>query len=146
MREGIGSVFLYNIIIIFIIVLFALLSATVNYYKAFKVNSNVAKELEIYEGYNMLSDQHVANQLLTLGYRQVDSANCPEKYGQEAISLYEHTANFDICLYRYEEDERHYTYGVLTYMHFDLPLVSDFKVQVFSKTERIFDFENAPTS
>ena len=38
MREGIGSVFLYNIIILFVIIVFGLLSATISYYKAFKVN------------------------------------------------------------------------------------------------------------
>ena len=51
MREGIGSVFLYNIIIVFIVITFGFLSASLSYMKAFKVNGKIANALEKYEGY-----------------------------------------------------------------------------------------------
>ena len=55
MREGIGSVFLYNMIILFIIIVFGLLSATISYYKAFKVNERLLFMIDKFEGYNNLS-------------------------------------------------------------------------------------------
>ena len=53
MRQAIGSVPMYNIIIIFIVITFGFLSATLSYMKAFKVNGRIAKALENYEGYNI---------------------------------------------------------------------------------------------
>ena len=41
MKEAIGSVPLYNFIIIFIVITFAFISATLMYYRAFKLNSSV---------------------------------------------------------------------------------------------------------
>ena len=41
MSTSIGHTFLYNLIILFIIIIFAFLSGTLSYYKAFKVNNRI---------------------------------------------------------------------------------------------------------
>ena len=68
MKEGIGSIFLYNIVIIFIVVVFAILAATLTYYKAFKVNTKIINSIEKFEGYNNLAIADIDNKLLTTGY------------------------------------------------------------------------------
>lgn len=144
MREGIGSISLYNIIIIFIAVTFALLAATMSYSKAFKVNSNIINALEIYEGYNDLSAAEIDRILLTLGYRK-ENNNCGDKYN--TLVDKGNNADFNFCLNLERENTKNYngryfTYKVTSYMYFDLPIVGDaFKVPVTTKTSRIFCFD-----
>ena len=47
MRQSIGATATFNIIIIFIVIVFGLLIGTVNYYKAFKVNSRILDIIEV---------------------------------------------------------------------------------------------------
>ena len=68
MRESIGSVFLYNIIILFVIIVFGLLSATISYYKAFKVNERLLYSLDKFEGYNQFSREEMETYLSSIGY------------------------------------------------------------------------------
>ena len=96
MKEAIGSVPLYNFIIIFIVVTFAFLSATLSYMKAFKVNSNIAKQLERYEGYNTISVKEINDLLGTIGYRSTGAVKCPKKNGVKAVNL---NTSYPICIY-----------------------------------------------
>ena len=54
MNQSVGSIALYNIVLIFIVIVFAFLAATVSYSKAFRVNSRIIFAIEKYEGYNDL--------------------------------------------------------------------------------------------
>ena len=51
MKESIGSTFLYNIIFIFIIIVFGLIAATLNYYKGFKINTRILQSIQKNSGY-----------------------------------------------------------------------------------------------
>lgn len=144
MREGIGSISLYNIIIIFIAVTFALLTATMSYSKAYKVNSNIINALEIYEGYNDLSAREIDRVLISLGYRKAGN-HCNLEKNKIEINR-ENNGEFDFCLNMEPEktkdyNGRYFTYKVTSYMYFDLPLIGDaFKIPVTTKTSRIFCF------
>lgn len=137
MRESIGSMFLYNIIILFIIVTFAFLSGTLSYVKAFKTNSRIVNAIEKFEGYNDLSNIEIVNTLKTLGYR-TGEAKCDvrdnivasQQLGEE---------KFQYCVYRYEYEKKDF-YGVLTYMYFDLPIVGEIKIPLYAKTEKVYRF------
>lgn len=147
MRESIGSVFLYNIIIVFIVITFGFLSASLSYMKAFKVNGKIANSLEKYEGYNMLSDQEIAQTLNTIGYR-VETPECDAKIHNkmtyqpvDAGSYKDH----EYCLYEYingsDFEGGYFSYGIVTYIHLDIPIVGGiFKIPVYSETESIFRF------
>ena len=63
MRESIGSSFMYGIIAIFIVMVFAILAGTMSYFKAFKVNSHIVGILEKYEGYNDLAIDEIRRTL-----------------------------------------------------------------------------------
>lgn len=143
MREGYGSIFLYNIVILFILIAFAFIAGTMSYAKAFRVNSKLTKELERFEGWNSLSEPHITNILNTLGYRK-GFKKCPESYGgivtKKDTLLIDFEAEHQFCLYVESIDRRHYRIGVLTYIFVDLPLVSEFKVPIYAKTDRIFLF------
>ncbi len=145
MREAIGSTFLYNIIIVFIVVTFAFLSATISYMKAFKVNGAIAKSLERFEGYNTLSAQEIENSLITLGYRNnlKGNLNCPERThkGKRYSPILDFTTNYKYCIYEYPKENGYFIYGILTYINMDIPIASGtFSLPVYSETERIYEF------
>lgn len=147
MKQAIGSIPMLNIIIIFIVITFGFLSATLSYMKAFKVNGRIAKAIENHEGYNLLSNQEITNTLNNLGYRMAEpgSVECPEKDGKlvEAIE----GKNHYYCLYDngYYVDSngnktRYFNYGIVTYIFVELPFGASFKLPVYSETEKIFQF------
>lgn len=138
MRESFGSVYLYNIIILFIIITFAFLSGTLSYTKAFKANSQIVTALEKFEGYNTLSNTEINNRLGTIGYQR-GSITCPTKEGATAISKIDN--NFRYCLYKFTSGQKDY-YGVLTYLYFNFPIVGDFGVPLYTRTEKIYRFNS----
>lgn len=148
MKTAIGSIPTYNIIIIFIVITFGFLSATLSYYKAFKVNSNIAKQLERYEGYNSLSIGEIENILDSLGYRKGQlSGECPAKMGNKLKSTYK-MDNYPVCIYESNlgfgtdsKSSRYFNFGILTYIYVDIPLIGGtFKIPVYTESERIFRF------
>ena len=151
MREGIGSVFLYNIIIIFIVITFGFLSASLSYMKAFKVNGKIANSLEKYEGFNSFSNAEITETLSTIGYRYGES-NCKKRNhnGKEYIAVNEKLKGdteiiHDYCIYEYTKGNDfkngYFTYGIVTYIYIDIPVLGGlFKIPVYSETESIFKF------
>lgn len=150
MREGVGSVVLYNIIIVFIVITFGFLMATISYVKAFKVNSKIASAIEKYEGYNSLSDKEILQSLQTIGYQTAveGTYNCPSRihfhdgkiksYKAEVGAGYK---NHRYCIYEYDSKNGYITYGIVTYVFIDIPLVGGkFRLPVYSETDAIFEF------
>lgn len=158
MREGIGSVFLYNIIILFVIIVFGLLSATISYYKAFKVNERLLYSLDKFEGYNRFSKEEMEDFLVSIGYTyNPDGQNeCPEEKGG-GILIRANNTSYLYCVY-YHSDDRgsqekdelngdrepiYYNYAVTSYIYADLPIVGAFKLPVYTKGERIYNFSDS---
>lgn len=143
MSGSIGHTFLYNIVILFIIIVFAFISGILSYYKAFKVNNRIIHAIEKFEGYNDLSKTEIDYTLGNLGY-SVEDANCKAEYKNMYLidSLNE---NYRYCIYidnLNPESGTYYTYGVLTYMNLDLPIINILNIPVFTRTNRIYKFTN----
>lgn len=136
MKESVSYTYLLNIIIIFILVAFMVLMATLSYTKAFRVNSKIANAVEICEGYNSCSEPEVNRIINNYGYQNRVSS-CPKKNGVQG------TKKNGFCLYEYnpDGDSKHYSYGILTFMYIDIPVIGDLvKIPVYSKTDRIYYF------
>lgn len=150
MRQSVGTVTILNIMIIFIVLTFGFLSATLSYTKAFKVNSKIAYSLEKFEGYNSLSDKEILQNLQTIGYKTaVDGAfSCPRRYhysnGRGKWYTPETSAGYKshhYCIYKYDEKNGYFSYGIVTYIFIEIPLVGGyFKIPVYSESEAIFNF------
>ena len=139
MKQSIGGAFLYNIIIVFIVIVFAILGATLTYYKAFKVNTRIVDSIEKFEGYNFLAEAEINNTLTTIGYMDKNNHKCPsEKNGG---LLQPESERFRYCVYYFRESERYYSYGVMTYITIDIPIVNMFlQIPIYTKSNRIFEF------
>ncbi len=152
MREGIGSIQMYNIIILFFLIVVAFLFATISYQRAFKVNTLITSSIERYEGYNGLAIPVIERDLNTIAYQRLRGGvtpNCPAKDPLVLVSgsnlshkycVYEgalETVTFSDGL---QVSFRQYT--IVTYVTFDLPLITDLiEIPVISKTNRIVCFE-----
>ena len=99
MKQAIGNVPIYTIIIIFMVVTFGFLLATLSYMKAYKVNGKIARSLENHEGYNALSDKEIANTLTSIGYR-AQIVKCPERNGKAAVAGLANKRHA-YCIYEY---------------------------------------------
>lgn len=153
MKESIGSTFLYNIIFVFIIIVFGLLSATISYYKGFKVNTRILTSINKYSGYNHLSRNEIENYLSSIGYtNNSDNEQCREDNNKGRLVTAAEAggpSNYLYCVYlndsdvsTSEEPRSYYSYGVKSYIYVDLPIVGKFKVPVYSKGERIYNFSS----
>lgn len=144
MRESIGSIALYNIIIIFIVITFAILAGTMSYSKAFKANNRIINAIEKYEGYNSLSATWIDNFLGSIGYQMESGTQCPFRQGVEPMVTL--NSNYRFCVYAEKEETRsnkgrYVTYGVVTYIHIDFPIVGNFfRIPVYGKSNRVFCF------
>lgn len=135
MKQGIGLTYTLNFVIVFILITFAFLFGIMSYYKAFKVNSRISNAIENHEGYNSLSEKEINNVLDSLGYRK-GSVGCSKRKSQESKE-----SNYAICIYEYPVNESGYfRYGIVTYIYIDLPLVNEFKIPIYSETEKIYKF------
>ena len=60
MKQAIGATQIINYVIVFIVITFGFLIATLSYMKAFKVNSAISNSIEKFEGYNEFSKTEIA--------------------------------------------------------------------------------------
>lgn len=141
MRESIGSAFLYNMIIVFIVIVFAILAATLTYYKAFKVNTRIINSIEKFEGYNDLALKNIQNTLTTIGYMFREDHSCPRT--KNGGKLETEDKKFRYCVYFFDNDgdNKHYSYGVITYITLDFPILNRFlQIPIYTKSNRIYKF------
>ncbi len=141
MKEAIGHIPLYNFLIVFIVITFGFLSATLTYYKAFKVNSKIAYALEEFEGYNSESIKEINRVLGTLGYRNGRVSKCPNKKIGQALNV--KGINHQVCIYESKPKNGYFNYGIVTYIYMDVPVLGGtFKIPVYTESERIFKFSS----
>lgn len=144
MKESIASTYIYNIILIFMVIVFAFVMGTIVYYKSFKTNKNILDIIEKYEGYNDLAKGEIDEKLRSIGYGLKGDGVCPTKAGQTAISPISN--DYKYCIYYFSNDtkdnsDQFYSYGVITYITFDFPLVNIFiKIPIYTKSNRIYRF------
>ena len=162
MKESISYAFLLNIVIIFIFTCAAIIMGVFSYYKAFKANSIIAETIEKYEGYNCLSKEEIATKLGNIGYNTPFKVSCNNRDGKcddsgEGYKVISYNLDFNgnlvydnepmnstyICDENGCATNKHYQYGIYTYMYFELPVISNLaRIPVFSKTSIMYEFRN----
>lgn len=139
MREGLGNVFMYNIIILFLVLMVVFLVGTISYNKAFRVNSRIINAIEKYEGYNGPAYEEIDRTLAIIGYRREGAVDCPTRDGVRAMTNF--TGKYQYCVYEFKINDKFYNYGILTYIDFDLPVAGKVKLPIYSKTDQIYQFQ-----
>ncbi len=156
MREAIGNVFVFNFIIVFVIIFIGLFATSSVYSKAAKVKNEVLDIVEKYadelENVNTLPEE-VTNEIETMltkvGYRlnRNKKNKCPEVLNGTLMNDY---SNYHYCVYKHNKVDDDTTdngnlprrgnyYTVITYMYFDIPLIgSNLEFEVHGQTRTYF--------
>lgn len=142
MKQGVGFSVTINIIAIFIVVTFAFLVTTLNYYKAYKVNNAISDSIEKYEGYNDLAITEINKKLTSLGYvNGKKGCSNNSKYG----TLVQNDSSFSYCVYEQGLNEKtgKFKYVIITYLNFDIPIINTtLNLPVKTTTEPIYYFSD----
>ena len=157
MRESIGTTFVLNFIVIFIVFIFAFLAGTLSYYKAYRVNNVMIHAIEKFEGYNDLSIKEIKDKLKSFGY-SANNINCPStrfaKGNSDVEGVLQNQSEDGYCIYLYYNENAptahgggkattdvYYSYGVASYLQVNIPLFGGIlDLPVFSKTYNIYHF------
>lgn len=141
MKEAIGNSFLITIVIVFLFLIMGLLISSLSYTKAYKAKNKIINVIEKYNGYTDAAEKDIYVDLGKMGYKINSLAiKCPDVKAEEIDykSLVHDGARgkYHYCLYSIKSGRGVY-YHVVTYMHFDVPLIGErlsFKVDGDSRT------------
>ncbi len=138
MKKAIGGVYVYNLVIVFLLIMVGFIMATLSYTKAFRVSKSIASIIERSSGYNKTSQAAISQYLSSIGYQKINiqKEKCPVKKSKNASA-----AKDGICIYEIEKSGKYITYGIVSYMSIDLPLIELVRVPIYIETEKIYIFE-----
>lgn len=139
MREGMGSAFVYTVVITMVGIILLLLVGSIGYSKAFKVNNRIIDIIEANDGYNNAAEAEISEALSSIGYKISTRQKCPDlDTGYGAYTMIDNKSlNYDYCIYKHENN-RGYYYTVLTYMYFDFPVIGEhIKLKVLNQTKTL---------
>ena len=136
MKESIGYTVTLNIVIVFIVVIFAFLSAAIIYFKSNKISNVIMNSIEKYEGYNSLSKSDITLQMESLGYNKSKITCATDK----CTLLNDGKDGY--CVYECDGNEDYYYYKVRTNMSINIPIINDLlNIPVYSNTNYIYNYE-----
>lgn len=140
MKEAIANAGIFNLVIIFVIVLLAFFIGSLGYSKAFKVKDRIIEEIEKERGYTETAQTNIEKFLISIGYR-VSSGNntCGDEYFSKVKgNIVSTNGNYQYCVYSFETNTGKKTsvhYRVVSYMYFDVPIINQLlKVPVKGET------------
>lgn len=145
MKEAVGSAMLLNIALVFIGVISMILVSSIAYSKAFKAKNQIISAIEDYDGQcvfdigNSCFDE-IEQKLTNLGYSSNIAHICDNTdpdliYGDvtrsgHAYCVYKHTlcdtTDDGYSITCKPDSSESYYYKVVTYMHFDIPVIGRF--------------------
>ena len=154
MKESVGYTVTLNIVITFIIIVFAFLSAALIYFKSNKVGNVITETIEKYEGYNSYAQTEVNSKLTSIGYNK-KAVNCEKYYNRMDVEDQNGcdksnkkgltSGNDGYCIFVCRElykGEWYYYYKISTNMMLNVPIINELlDVPIFSNTNRLYDFE-----
>ena len=127
MKEAIGNSFLVTLSIVFLFLIMSLLVASLSYSKAYKAKNKVVSVIEKYNGYNEDATNEIDMDLFKMGYKtNTTGRRCKDLYNEDIVLLHDTEAGkYDYCVYEVSSTRGMY-YHVVTYMHFDLPIIGQY--------------------
>lgn len=130
MRETIGTTWVFQLVLVFILIFASYLALTINYSKSFKVKNEVVSIVERYEGFTNEAIKLVNNYLSANNYQATGS--CPDGW-MGAVSLNDTSsslvadtstgAKYYYCVYKDHENANRAYYKIKLFFKFDLPVV-----------------------
>ena len=140
MKESINNAFIFNMVILFLVIIIAILIGSLSYSKAFKVKSKIIDILEKHQAYNSKSRTEIDGILREIGYKTNQSRKntCPGGHG---VLVTPHNSNFRYCVYRNDTSNGFY-FTVASFVYFEIPVIGDIlEFPVYGDTRVIYDLD-----
>lgn len=138
MKEAIGTSYVFTLVMTFVGILIAMFVGSIAYTKGFKVRNKIIDIIDKNEGYTLDAGEakdQIDESLASIGYRIVDK-KCPTKKGVNSIAQ----SDYRYCVYEYTHEEKGTYYGVMVFIHFDIPLLGDFvEIPIYGESRIIFE-------
>ena len=136
MRQAIGSTWIMQLVIVFMLIFVAFLALTINYTKAYKIKNELLSMIEKYEGPNSGEDHSISiinNYLKYNGYHSVGTCS-DDSFGSTSLdssTLVPVTQGdkYYYCIRRMSTSTQTFpnrvSYGLEAFFKFNLPLLGD---------------------
>lgn len=136
MKEAIGTTMVFNLIIIFVVVFIILYVGAMGYSKAFKVRNKIIDIIELHQGYTTSAQEEIENNLSDIGYQLNINKTCSERNNNQPL---DNESKYHYCVYENTTSKGKY-YGVMVFIHFDIPLIGGFiELPMYGETRIIFE-------
>ena len=136
MKEAMGTTMVFNLIIIFTSIFIILLVGSLAYSKGFKVRNKIIDLIELNRGFNDEAKIQINESMSNIGYYLAINKSCDEKNGNQPL---DNNSPYRYCIYEYDTSKGKY-YGVMVFIHFDLPIIGDFiELPLYGETRILFD-------
>ena len=132
MRESIGGTWLFQIVIVFVLLFAGYICLSINHSKAFAIKNDIILELQRNGEYNSTAQKNVESLLKKAGYRT--SGKCESGYtgyDRNGVKLYNSNSNNAVfCLKQvkitdtYPEYPVSYYYKIKVFYQLDLPVLN----------------------
>lgn len=128
MREVSGSTWVFQIMIIFILIFACFLCLVINYSKAYQVKNEMLSIIEEYEGVSSTSEEIINNYLQGNAYLAV--GECPAEWYGVRLSDggYEEAdgqTKYNYCFIEYQNPNKQVYYEIIVFYKFNLPFFGD---------------------
>lgn len=142
MKEAIANAGVFNIIIVFVIVLLSFFIGSLGYSKAYKIKNRIIDEIEKDGEYSESTQYNIENWLSEIGYRFNNdlSFSCPsQEYNGGSVETINNSSDFQYCVYKFDncagdrdsetgkcsKPKASVYYRVIVYMYFDVPIINN---------------------
>ncbi len=115
MREATGGAYLLNVVIIIVSVVILFFVGILSYSKAYRTKNRIIEIIEENNGYNTTTIDMISTDLNTMGYNTTLNKKC------SSDNL--NTTTYNYCVYYSNNASNGSYYKVVTYVHFDVPII-----------------------
>ena len=131
MRESIGSTWVLQLIIVFVLLFVGFLTLSLGYSKSFKVKNETLSIIEKYEGLTTDAVKIINNYLTYNNYNAKGKCGDSAWYGVSDLSVYNLEVNdssktYYYCVKKKNAKSDMYYYEIKTFFKFNLPVVGEF--------------------
>ena len=144
MKEAIANAGVFNLIIIFVIILLAFFIGSLGYSKAFKVKNKIVDTIEYNDGditSSVISE--IDSKLGEIGYRVDKNNGCRTdgRFSNGTLINGNNNSGYRYCIYEFSTNKGNY-YGVVAYAYLQIPIIGvNLDFPVYGETMTFTNFE-----
>ena len=131
MRDAVGGSLLLNLVVIFTSIVILFFAGIMAYSKAYKSKNKIIEVIESYEKYDRDVAEVINEDLKLSGYRNANLTQISQKCGTKATTGNMNEYGYYYCVYpvgNCSTDKDGCSYKVVTFVHFDFPVIGNLLV------------------